>query len=352
MTKLDQDLKSLKTIKDYIDNKTPTSAPQAYVKKDIDLVVGNWTSTTPILLDKVSAELSYKTLYGNFSKYLVATSIEDWKAWQTLADNSISNMAIRSVDYRTDSNSLRIEAKGSGLGTYPILYVIIYVDRIEYARGSSYSSPYSIQCINSTLADFTQTILDEAVKVNSEVTFTLDEANGKIAGKFGLRKAINKETGKITFTTNSQPTIAITGTLEIGETSTEGAAFVEGIIEPQTSVQTNIENTFTKTQTFNGTESQAGIKTNAIDNENGDRVVYFDGTKQMFGSGAVPTQVRSSEQRLKLERPISGGTGTEIVEVANLSDVGHATSLTLTAPNGNIYVVSVDNSGQIVLTKQ
>lgn len=31
---------------------------------------------------------------------------------------------------------------------------------------------------------------------------------------------------------------------------------------------------------------------------------------------------------------------------------GAATSLTLTAPNGDIYTVSVDNSGQIVLTKQ
>ena len=91
---------------------------------------------------------------------------------------------------------------------------------------------------------------------------------------------------------------------------------------PGTVAQTNEENTFTKTQTFNGTESQAGIKTNAIDNENGDRVVYFNGTKQMFGSGVIPTQVRSSEQRLKLERPVSGGTGTEIVEIANVADIG------------------------------
>lgn len=95
-----------------------------------------------------------------------------------------------------------------------------------------------------------------------------------------------------------------------------------GNIELSSSIpKTNVENTFTKTQTFNGTESQAGIKTNAIDNENGDRVVYFNGTKQMFGSGAIPTQVRTSEQRLKLERPVSGGTGTEIVEIANLADV-------------------------------
>lgn len=210
----------------------PSSLPQTYKKKAVTLATSGWASTAPILLDKVAADTSYKTLYGNFSKYLVATSIEDWKAWRTLADNSISNMNIRSVDYRTDSNSLRIEAQGSGLGTYPILYVIIYVDRIEYARGSSYSSPYSLQCINSTLANFTQTISDEAVKVNSEVRFTLDEANGKIAGQSGLKKTIDKEAGKLTFTADTLPTSAISGTLEIGETSTEGAAFVDGIIEP------------------------------------------------------------------------------------------------------------------------
>lgn len=123
---------------------------------------------------------------------------------------------------------------------------------------------------------------------------------------------------------------------------------------PGTVAQTNEENTFTKTQTFNGTESQAGIKTNAIDNENGDRVVYFNGTKQMFGSGVIPTQVRSSEQRLKLERPVSGGTGTEIVEVANVSDIG--TGGVVIKRKKFIAKVSdgtllLDNKANIVLTE-
>ena len=168
---------------------------------------------------------------------------------------------------------------------------------------------------------YNYTLTDADVKVNSEVRFTLDEANGKIAGQFGLKKTIDKEAGKLTFTADTLPTSAISGTLEIGDTSTEGAAFVDGISSDSTGfVKATEENTFTKTQTFNGTESQAGIKTNAIDNENGNRVVYFNGTKQLFGSSAIPTQVMTSEQRLKLERPVSGGTGTEIVEVANLSD--------------------------------
>ena len=73
----------------------------------------------------------------------------------------------------------------------------------------------------------------------------MDEANGKLAGQFGLKKTIDKEAGKLTFTADTLPTSAITGTLEIGETSTEGAAFVDGIIEP-TSVpaKTDVEYTY------------------------------------------------------------------------------------------------------------
>lgn len=70
---------------------------------------------------------------------------------------------------------------------------------------------------------------DADVKVNSEVRLILDEDNGKLAGQFGLKKTIDKEAGKLTFTADTLPTSAITGTLEIGETSTEGAAFVDGI---------------------------------------------------------------------------------------------------------------------------
>lgn len=81
----------------------------------------------------------------------------------------------------------------------------------------------------ATGAEYNYAYTDADVKVNSEVRFTLDEANGKLAGQFGLKKTIDKEAGKLTFTADTLPTSAITGTLEIGETSTEGAAFVEGI---------------------------------------------------------------------------------------------------------------------------
>ncbi len=89
---------------------------------------------------------------------------------------------------------------------------------------------------NSVVYDF----LDADVKVNSEVRFTLDEANGKLAGQFGLKKTIDKEAGKLTFTADTLPTSAISGTLEIGETSTEGAAFVDGISEDGISTNANV----------------------------------------------------------------------------------------------------------------
>lgn len=123
---------------------------------------------------------------------------------------------------------------------------------------------------------------------------------------------------------------------------------------PATVAKTDVENTFTKTQTFNGTESQAGIKTNAIDNESGNRVVYFNGEKQMFGSSDIPTQVRTSEQRLKLERPVSGGTGTEIVEIANVADIGTGgvvikrKKFTAKVSDGTLLL---DNKANIVLTE-
>ena len=197
--------------------------------------------------------------------------------------------------------------------------------------------------VGATVYDYTYT--DADVKVNSEVRFTLDEANGKLAGQFGVKKTIDKEAGELTFTADTLPISAISGTLEIGDTSTEGAAFVDGIAsETDTTgfVKATEENTFTETQTFNGTESQAGIKTNAIDNEDGNRVVYFNGTAQMFGSGDIPTQVRTSEQRLKLERPVSGGIGTEIVEIANLSDVSGGGAI-----KGKRFTFTEENIGKL-----
>lgn len=299
---------------------TSTSLPQTYKKKAVTLTTSGWETIT---LNKFG---SYSGSVSKFSsKNVETTGLQITKNTSVFIMSSFEPSIMHTMHYYGESDytwywdysyssaqyiKLAV-SKTSGAATFEPNFTADSFTVEFFAN----VGPASAYIYNLTDAD---------VKVNSEVRFTLDEANGKLAGQFGLKKTINKEAGKLTFTADTLPTSAITGTLEIGETSTEGTAFVEGIIEPSTLpatvAKTDVENTFTKTQTFNGTESQAGIKTNAIDNESGNRVVYFNGTKQMFGSGDIPTQVRSSEQRLKLERPVSGGTGTEIVEIANLSD--------------------------------
>ncbi len=301
----------------------PENLPQTYKKKAVTLATSGWSGTNQIpVVDWIRFGSAFSTkskiAYGDFS-YLLPITEENASLWRA-SYKSGSSGSETTLNNQPGSKMTGFQDRvtfnwpgGTGMA------IQVTADGL-YAYG--YNNGGSMISLSANVTLYNLSLTDTDVKVNSEIRFTLDEANGKLAGQFGLKKTIDKEAGKLTFTADTLPTSAITGTLEIGDTSTEGAAFVEGITSDTTGfVKATEENTFTKTQTFNGTESQAGIKTNAIDNENGNRVVYFNGEKQMFGSGAIPTQVRSSEQRLKLERPVSGGTGTEIVEVANLSDV-------------------------------
>lgn len=440
---------------------TPSSLPQTYKKKAVTLATSGWRNAQTIVTsenadgDYVYTRAKVYSLDRDVRELLTGTNTTIYFSNDTFVaksktassgTNPLTNQTEQreSVIYFTSMTQDRI-----GATFYSNCVTINSSDNAHTTFLRLEWVSESVQYLNA--------YTDADVKVNSEVRFTLDEANGKLAGQFGLKKTIDKEAGKLTFTADTLPTSAISGTLEIGETSTEGAAFVEGIssegvkaneentftakqtfqdvqingnltakgttttvdvknldVEQQLitvakgntaaltspaglkaekydgtkdgalvfdasgtamvgdvvldadgnidaaqsdlqdlatrakpseltdghllkwdatnkkivdggaissgGVKTDVENTFTKTQTFNGTESQAGVKTNAIDNENGNRIVYFNGTKQMFGSGDIPTQVRTSEQRLKLERPVSGGSGTEIVEVANLED--------------------------------
>lgn len=328
----------------------PSSLPQTYKKKAVTLATSGWSGDTVLW----EGSHSYNNLVINTPQSLFGNI--EFRAAGMLVDFG-AGYTKRQLTFNAEKSTAQYDYYEVTTEDYQIAYV--YSDNTQIklvnTRGEG-STVYKVT--SSYLNSFTFAYTDADVKVNSEVRFTLDEANGKLAGQFVLKKTIDKEAGKLTFTADTLPTSAITGTLEIGETSTEGAAFVEGIIEPSsvpaTVAKTDVENTFTKTQTFNGTESQAGIKTNAIDNESGNRVVYFNGTKQMFGSGDIPTQVRTSEQRLKLERPVSGGTGTEIVEVANVSDIG--TGGVVIKRKKFIAKVSdgtllLDNKANIVLTE-
>lgn len=307
----------------YIDDvlySIPTNFPQTYKKKAVTLATSGWAPVSPSMIVSEQGKTTFNTPFTVATGDVITiTRADGYKA--TAGVNSLWNSEHPDAFYvnafGSAPPSVQISFNQNNSGDYEQGKTTIWTNFVEKYL------PFTVQSSSSIPTAYTYVLTDTDVKVNSEVRFTLDEANGKLAGQFGLKKTIDKEAGKLTFTADTLPTSAISGTLEIGETSTEGAAFVDGINEDSTGfVKATEENTFTKTQTFNGTESQAGIKTNAIDNENGDRVVYFDGTKQMFGSGSIPTQVRSSEQRLKLERPVSGGTGTEIVEVANLADLG------------------------------
>ena len=341
---------------------TPSSLPQTYKKKAVTLATSGWVAndalfkitTTkdfvknqPVVVAKLSDEIIAK-IRTTTEIYVSDTLLNYNNSKLFYYGRGDEHLLWTASNTSNTKFNVQIYIAGQSKGTV----LIYYTDK-------SGTSTVQIKAINANeVASYDYALTDADVKVNSEVRFTLDEANGKLAGQFGLKKTIDKEAGKLTFTADTLPTSAISGTLEIGETSTEGAAFVEGIIEPSsvptTVAKTDVENTFTKTQTFNGTESQAGIKTNAIDNENGNRVVYFNGTKQMFGSGDIPTQVRTSEQRLKLERPVSGGTGTEIVEIANVSDIGTGgvvikrKNFTAKVSDGTLLL---DNKANIVLTE-
>ena len=441
----------------------PSSLPQTYKKKAVTLATSGWVNNQTII---TAANANGDDVYTKYKDPVTYPS-SDLRSLLSSANSVQINMTTQSfVGEQIVNESGKNPLTGNteaykrvifNKGAMSSINADFFSNCVRIGSSdSSFQWFLSLQWKSDEAIKYLNTLTDTDVKVNSEVRFTLDEANGKLAGQFGLKKTIDKEAGKLTFTADTLPTSAISGTLEIGETSTEGAAFVDGInegikaneentftakqtfqdvqingnltakgttttvdvknldVEQQLitvakgntaaltspaglkaekydgtkdgalvfdasgtamvgdvvldangnidqaqsdlqdlatrakpseltdghylkwdgtnkkivdggadvggGVKTDVENTFTKTQTFNGTESQAGIKTNAIDNESGNMVVYFNGTKQMFGSGAIPTQVRSSEQRLKFERPVSGGTGTEVIEVANLED--------------------------------
>lgn len=218
----------------------PSSLPQTYKKKAVTLAASSWGVENTA---DWSSGHHYDVVDGNVAKWFfpfsakagdtvsILQSDNTWKSWTIPEKQKASYFTL----------IIRSEAGGGGAGRNTSIGLQwkptaengkqLYFYNND-TQASSFKYLYTqIQWTTANppkLYKYT----DADVKVNSEVRFTLDEANGKLAGQFGLKKTIDKETGKLTFTADTLPTSAISGTLEIGDTSTEGAAFVEGIIEP------------------------------------------------------------------------------------------------------------------------
>ena len=220
---------------------TPSSLPQPYKKKAVTLAT--WGAAT--LLD-FTAETA--TRYFNFDNslglvigntYQLTMDGTTQTATATLSDDNsyIQLLFIFGSKQVLCVDNAYVEISSTGWHVYA-----------SYGKSAIFctSRNYNIYgSVKLTVVDgiVSATLTDADVKVNSEVRFTLDEANGKIAGQFGLKKTIDKEAGKLTFTADTLPTSAISGTLEIGETSTEGAAFVDGITSDTDIPQRTTEDT-------------------------------------------------------------------------------------------------------------
>ncbi len=211
----------------------PSSLPQTYKKKAVTLATSGWVADNnlPLSLPIVCPANTFTRINGDFSQYRKITDKSKWNCSYTI---TVSPGDVRSFNWSaaykigTISNYLSVWfGDDVGSSAYYFVSVEIYDDHITINP----KNKINLLALGAGTALQKQSYTDADVKVNSEVRFTLDEANGKLAGQFGLKKTIDKEAGKLTFTADTLPTSAISGTLEIGETSTEGAAFVEGITE-------------------------------------------------------------------------------------------------------------------------
>ena len=220
----------------------PSSLPQTYKKKAVTLATSGWVANEINVLASATVDFPINTskLIGNTT--FADKITRDTPLFVTETYYNYNNKPLHIVGTAGDGLvfadetgatgkiNITIYTKGEDKGK-------IYAVYKNVATKSTITLKGKIAGLTSAY-DYTYT--DADVKFNSEVRLTLDEANGKIAGQFGLKKTIDKEAGKLTFTADTLPTSAISGTLEIGDTSTEGAAFVEGINEDGISTNANV----------------------------------------------------------------------------------------------------------------
>lgn len=260
---------------------SPSSLPQTYKKKAVTLVTSGWHGE--------------QTDAWNGSAY-----IKDGTQSFQLNKNCMAFGAKMTIKTSSTSTTLTGTLSEDGTKwTYPktrvdslttIISATLIDNEVTMTFSSKSSKTYtSISFEGDTEPRYAYT--DADVKVNSEVRFTLDETNGKLAGQFGLKKTIDKEAGKLTFTADTLPTSAISGTLEIGETSTEGAAFVEGISEDVESSATAV---YFPSFVSSGSLVQPGIARGTAIFDAGEQQKEIDVTNYVPGAmGAAVAMARS-----------------------------------------------------------
>ena len=298
----------------------PSSLPQTYKKKAVTLATSGWDIVSKNLLPgptRISAS-GWQTI-NNVNFYgATQEEVETEEFWKDVSLKYAGGNTIYS---------------GATISTYPNFQVTIGGIMLQMFSVAS-GTMYAIAKSSTSTVDYIKkggiiqnTYTDADVKVNSEIRFTLDESNGKLAGQFGLKKTIDKEAGKLTFTADTLPTSAISGTLEIGETSTEGAAFVEGVNE---GIKANEENTFTAKQTFqdvqiNGNLTAKGTTT-TVDVKN------LDVEQQLITVAKGNTAALTSPAGLKAEKYDGTKDGALVFDASGTAMVG---DVVLDA-NGNI----------------
>ena len=319
----------------------PSSLPQTYKKKAVTLATSGWAvsditdiaSTSSTFTKNVSKRIGntpYYSLIDKTSKiYITDTHYNfineemTFKHWNGFANVWVVN--------KNGYETINISIYAASDGEFSEGDVCIKYLRNDTPITSSVDVKGKIVGVTN---GYNYVLTDADVKVNSEVRLTLDEANGKLAGQFGLKKTIDKEAGKLTFTADTLPTSAITGTLEIGDTSTEGAAFVDGIASE--GIKANEENTFTAKQTFqdvqiNGNLTAKGTTT-TVDVKN------LDVEQQLITVAKGNTAALTSPAGLKAEKYDGTKDGALVFDASGTAMVG---DVVLDA-NGNIDAAQSD----------
>ena len=351
----------------------PTALPQKATKKSITLESSGWEPIPLVENITIPVSQGIKFYNGNGRLGIHATYYEmkvringqeytktagngknigsvygrGWLTFEFRAfnDNLSSKAAFIRVDDRTywpdSSDGSHLEPDNNKF--------LIY----QYSDGNE--SDIEIVYLKETEDDVTRgwryKYSDTSVLENSEVSFVLDsEADQHYAEKIGMPVQIGKSSGKLVFKADgilyssvansyTKPSNSLNGTLIIRGTSNDGGAFVYGIAPDVSGFakQSSIPTKLSDLKNDVGYVNQTQFPTKVSDLENDSDFVT---------SSAIPTKTSD------LINDSNYQTRSEVnAKIAALQEQQSA-PLKLTAPNGDVYVVSVSDSGQIVLTKQ